>query len=79
MKYHLCFKDNDKNLLHIVSDKDLKSPRYKTLKSFKKTKDEEAAFKKVEDLARSFCEESSKNGNAIDFSQFKAWLLKEYK
>jgi len=78
MRYHLCFKENDSNLLHIVSDKDLKSSKYRALKSFKKAKDEEDAFEKVASLAKDFCKHSKKQGKSPDFSQFKTWLLEVY-
>ena len=77
MEYHLCLKKNDKNLLHIVSAKDLNRSVYPGLVSLMTYKNEQAAFSGLEDLVKKFCKGFWSKGQNPDFSKFRAWVARQ--
>ena len=76
MKYHLCIKENDKNLLHIIEADDLKHPLYGGYVSIKKADDEEEAIKAVASLVEDFCKSYWDKGKKPDFARFGVWIRK---
>jgi len=75
MKYHICLKENDKNLLHIITDKDLKKPINAHFKSLAVSHGEEEAFKATANLIEDFCQSYWDKGENPDFCAFPNWLL----
>ena len=74
MKYHICVKKNDRNLLHIVSEKELKKPFNGELESLaishSKTDAIDAATRLIED----FCDVHYGKGKSPDFGAFDKWV-----
>ena len=76
MRYCLCIKENDKNLLHIVSHKDFKRMAKADFMRVATVEDEEAAFEKTADLVRNFRKIFWEKNKTPDFRYFKSWLTK---
>jgi len=74
MAYHLCYKKNDKNLLHIIRAKDLKKPLFAGYTSIAKCDEELDAYKKVAELIEDFCQTYWDKGKNPDFGRFPAWV-----
>lgn len=73
MKYHICVKKNDKNLLHIVSENDFKKPLYSSLESLAVCAGKEEAIDAVARLIEDFCAEHT-GGKGPDFCAFDKWV-----
>ena len=70
MEYCLCIKPNDKNLLHIVSRRDLRKRHfYGAYKVVGTAPDEPAAFAAAAALVQEYCDMHGSE----DFSQFFKW------
>jgi hypothetical protein len=74
MKYCLCVKENDKNLLHIITAKDLKKPLYRGFKKVAVAFGESEAYEACARLIEDFCKLSWDKGENPDFGGFKAWI-----
>ena len=71
MEYCLCIKPNDKNLLHIISRRDLcKAHFYAAYKVVATAADEVEAFVAAANLVQNYCD----TYGADDFSQFREWV-----
>jgi len=71
MEYCLCVKPNDKNLLHIVSSKDLRKKHfYGAYRVVATADDEMGAFTAAAALVQDYCDAHGAN----DFSHFKKWV-----
>ena len=70
MKYALCVKTEDKNLMHILAADELKSPLYAAYAVIATANDEAAAFAVVADFVQKFCD----TGQALKPDAFKKWL-----
>ena len=71
MEYFLCIKPNDKNLLHIVSRKDLRKRHfYAAYKVVTTAPDEVSAFAAAATLVQQYCDAHSSD----DFSHFHKWI-----
>ena len=71
MEYCLCVKPNDKNLLHIVTRRDLhKGHFYTNYKVVATAADEAEAFAAVAALVQDYCDAYESD----DFSHFKKWV-----
>ncbi|MCL2574035.1 MAG: hypothetical protein FWE34_05720 [Defluviitaleaceae bacterium] len=68
MEYCLCIKPNDKNLLHIVKQSDLRSVHYAAYSVIATASDEPEAFSIVAELVQDFCD-----AHGTDFSFFHNW------
>ena len=74
MRYHICVKENDKNLFHIVSDQSLKKPLNCALKSVAVSHGKTEATKAATQLIEDFCNVYWNKGESPDFSCFHAWV-----
>ena len=71
MEYYLCIKPNDKNLLHIVSQKDLRKMHfYKDYMVVAAAADEPEAFVAAAALVQDYCDAHGSD----DFSHFGKWV-----
>ena len=71
MEYCLCIKPNDKNLLHIVAQDDLRKKHfYDTYKVVATAADEMQAFTVAASLVQDYCDAHG----SVDFSRFKNWV-----
>jgi len=75
MKYCLCVKNGDRNLLHIISAKELGKPFYGGFVCLARADFEEEAFEMAAGMVRDFCEGFWERGLSPDFGEFKAWAL----
>ena len=73
MKYALCIKPDDKNLLHIVEKSELVSPLYGAYQVVATAKNEFAAIEMTADFVQRFCD----TGAVLKPDSFKAWILGE--
>jgi len=74
MKFCLCIKPNDNNLLHIVARKDLKRKVYRAYRVIATVKDETAAHAAVAGLVQDYCDAHGYN----DFSHFADWIREDH-
>ncbi|MCL2169321.1 MAG: hypothetical protein FWB74_04770 [Defluviitaleaceae bacterium] len=74
MEYCLCVKENDKNLLHIITASELKKPLYGSYKQLAASNSEDDAIKQVVQLVEDFCQVYWDAGESPDFGVFKTWL-----
>jgi len=73
MKYNLCVKENDINLLHIIRQKDM--PRMgHSMSVISEHKNEQKSYEAVEELVAEFCKLFWKHDKEPNFSHFKKWL-----
>ena len=71
MEYCLCIKPNDKNLLHIISRKDMRKAHfYAAYKIVATAADETEAFATAAALVQGYCGAHGPD----DFSHFEKWV-----
>ena len=73
-EFCLCLRENDKNLMHVLSAEELDKPFYDDYYLVGRAKNEEKAFEAVADLVKDFCELFWDKGQTPDFRKFKAWV-----
>jgi len=74
MDYHICVKENDRNLLHVITGKDLKKPINKHFTSLAVSHGEDEVREAVANLIEDFCQTYWDKGESPDFGAFATWV-----